>query len=448
MTDPTDKAPPPRLTPANQNPWYVLATLYGEQEAEEIDRELHGKNRAVWNAWSFQDLTVQEIAAQAPAGLSPDELAAWHSMEQKVTALHEKEWRRRNGADVPYPGMPEVAQAVDLEWIAFSKSLTMEGFIFRSAVLFDEAVFRGNVSFDHANFIKSVWFNNVVFGKSTGFGSTLFGGESAFAGTAFFGNAWFAGATFTGDAWFLDSKFLADAVFQFVAFNRQATFMDATFGAKQGDQVVSFANCQFDKSLNLRGAIFLARYPVFSGAITADRNVFTAKSDHWPKTTTQNPEQARESCAAIRHMLDKQGLPEEAHFFFRREMEFAGQIGSIWQRLPYLLYGKLSDYGQSIARPAIGLAGVFVLGWAVIRSWLGRPDRPAGDVQWFDPIPEALVLSIANTLPFLGLARTKLTEFHALAPPGLVVFSAVQSLAGIVLLFLLGLGLRTRFRMR
>jgi len=50
MTDAPET--PEGLRPANENPWYILMTLYGEQEGEEIDWELHEKNRRAWNAWA------------------------------------------------------------------------------------------------------------------------------------------------------------------------------------------------------------------------------------------------------------------------------------------------------------------------------------------------------------------------------------------------------------
>jgi hypothetical protein len=37
-----------RKKPAEKNPWYVLATIYGEQGAL-FDEELHAKNRRIWN---------------------------------------------------------------------------------------------------------------------------------------------------------------------------------------------------------------------------------------------------------------------------------------------------------------------------------------------------------------------------------------------------------------
>ncbi len=45
-----------QLKPANENPWYVLMTLFGEQDGDEIDWDLHEKNMEVWNAWACQDM--------------------------------------------------------------------------------------------------------------------------------------------------------------------------------------------------------------------------------------------------------------------------------------------------------------------------------------------------------------------------------------------------------
>jgi len=50
----------PTLTPANQNPWYVLMTLYGEQDGKEIDWVLHEKNRCAWSAWAGKDLETEQ----------------------------------------------------------------------------------------------------------------------------------------------------------------------------------------------------------------------------------------------------------------------------------------------------------------------------------------------------------------------------------------------------
>ena len=57
MADETPKIP------ANDNPWYVLATLYGEQEGEvpwDFDEDIHEDNRQFWNCWMAADLPDEE----------------------------------------------------------------------------------------------------------------------------------------------------------------------------------------------------------------------------------------------------------------------------------------------------------------------------------------------------------------------------------------------------
>jgi hypothetical protein len=535
VISPHDIKPKQHASP-NRNPWYVLATLYGEQKGDKIDRALHMRNRAVWNAWSFQNMSdAARNEAAAKLRVPEEELAEWPRIEAVDAEDHKKAWGERNGT-ATYPGLPDLTKVVDWRGVEFSNSLMMARCMFRSGArfadttfdrevrfedttfngvaefnnvtfsenaLFDGARFSGNADFETAtfrgdarfhsaefssnadfsdtHFCRAARFNSAVFLGNAGFDRTTFNEDAQFDGSSFHGStafnvvdfkfkarfnrvnfhnivaygratfnrdAEFNRSTFEGDAWFHLATFVGHGFFAGANFNRRAAFGEATFGTPQGTQSVIFADCRFGNSLNFRNPRFRARYPIFLGAITSDRNVFTAKSDHWPKATTQHPERARESCAAIRHMLDKQGLPEEAHFFFRREMEFAGQTGNFLHKALYRIYCALSNYGNSIMRPAIGLFVVIALGWALIRRWLESGDLPEGALRSTQPIPEALVLSVANTLPFLGLSRATLPDFHALAPPWLDLFSALQSLAGIVLLFLLGLGLRTRFRMR
>jgi uncharacterized protein YjbI with pentapeptide repeats len=493
MTDPTDDDTLPPLVPANRNPWYVLATLYGEQDDTEINFDLHDSNRSVWNAWSCQNLSqAAQEATAVSSGVPIEEVAAWGSISDTVAQRHESEWLKRNDKRFPYPGLPNVSERVDLGLVTFPKSLMMarciftretkfSGSTFQREVRFDDSIFsedllldeatfcwdakfrgvqlRGVAYFGNATFLGVAWFGSARFGGNANFHNVTFNEfarffevtfceDARFTGVEFRMDASFSRVTFGGDAMFKEATYSKGSDFQRATFNRQANFTSSTFGADGGEQFVTFADCQFDKPLNFRGAKFLAQYPVFSGAITADRNIFTAKRDHWPNKTTQDPEEARESCAAIRHMLDKQGLPDEAHFFYRREMGFAGQIGWYWQRLPYRLYGALSDYGHSIRLPVEWLAALIVTGWVIFSFWLALCQPAGAATRWHQPLVEGLSLSIANTLPFLGLMRSMHPHFYERAPALIDFLSIAQSLAGIILLFLLGLGLRTRFRMR
>jgi len=107
-------------------------------------------------------------------------------------------------------------------------------------------------------------------------------------------------------------------------------------------------------------------------------------------------------------------------------------------------YGAISDFGHSMVRPLIGLAGVITVFWPLIASFLKNGSNSPSAY----PIAEGLGISIGNTLPFLGFVRKMHPEFYKEAPAWLDAISGAQSVAGIILLFFLGLGLRTRFRLR
>jgi hypothetical protein len=106
------------------------------------------------------------------------------------------------------------------------------------------------------------------------------------------------------------------------------------------------------------------------------------------------------------------------------------------------LYDISSGYGQSIIKPSIGLSivcGLSTVFFATATVHRGKP------LPWVD----AFSLSIANMFSFLSLrknfvAATLITEFSR----PLFLVSAAESILAAVLLFLLALGLRNRFRIK
>jgi hypothetical protein len=103
--------------------------------------------------------------------------------------------------------------------------------------------------------------------------------------------------------------------------------------------------------------------------------------------------------------------------------------------LPIAIYGALSDCGRSYLRPLVALCVVAATG--------------AGAFWYFDArdYGEALGLSAANTLNVFGFRK----DFNlAICTPlaWLKVFSAIQTILGTSLLFLIGLGIRNKFRMK
>ncbi|GAB5434171.1 MAG: hypothetical protein EpisKO_35410 [Epibacterium sp.] len=265
--------------------------------------------------------------------------------------------------------------------------------------------------------------------------------DALFDSATFTQRAWFESATFRGFAYFTGTRFGSSS--------EEPCFTD-------------FRDCQFEKPTSFRQALFFDGYPDFSGAVLHDKTNFTARMDptsdeiaqdkdlegrtFWPQRTKQDPVGARESCATIRHLLTQQGLPEEAHFFFRREMRFASQIGTFWQRLPYRSFGWLSDFGYSIQRPLWWLAGIWFLGMAAFWTVFSFPGGPP--VLSESDLGTAAALSFSNLFPLFGFGRVFLSEVLAGLPRWAQVLSGAQTVLSLPLLFFLGLALRQRFRLR
>ena len=252
----------------------------------------------------------------------------------------------------------------------------------------------------------------------------------------FTGYAWFDSATLSGDAWFDSATFSGDAWFGNATFERFANFTGATF-----EKIASFSDCQFGRTTSFREARFQGAFPRFSGAILHQNTIFTAKDRFWPAMSSVEPEASRDSLAVIRHAIAKQGLPEEEHYFFRREMRFRAKIGTVFERLPYILYQELSDFGNSIIRPTVGLLALWVT--FGLAYWLGYYGQSK-----FETMLPAFGLSFANIFGFLGFHGRFMPNAFDNTPAWLVAASGFQSVFGFVLLFFLGLGLRARFRLQ
>lgn len=469
----------PELTPANENPWYVLMTLYGEQTGAGVDWALHIRNRAAWNAWSCQRMGEEDRAnAAASSGVTVAELSAWPKIQEEVERLHLKEMVRRNGEVFDYRGMPPVGFTVNCSDVMFDHHLIVKMFVFAWNTRFNEVKFDGQVWFDdatfcgsaeflgaafdgHAGFERAVFNTDVMFGGATfsgraGFNGAVFGDYAGFNETVFEGTAWFisatfreilrlAGATFRVDAHFHDARFGAGAIFRGATFGGFANFQRACFGLKGVGQVDDFTDCQFEKPISFQDAVFQSSYPDFSGTILHDKTKFNSHGDNWPKGPQDDLTQAKACCAVIRHNLGKQGLPEAEHFFYRREMGFAGQIGGWWQRLPYRVFGWLSDYGYSIERPVWALFWVWLVPSVLFAAcWIVGQIGP--DLK---ELGRGMAFSFANLFTVFGLHKLWFSAIwleHLWWP--LKVLGGAQTVVSLPLLFFLGLGLRTRFRLR
>jgi hypothetical protein len=177
---------------------------------------------------------------------------------------------------------------------------------------------------------------------------------------------------------------------------------------------------------------------------------FTIAESHWPEITPENAEEDKRAYTRLRQLMLQLDKPDDAHFFFRQEMRCKEFVEDHWwNRVPITLFRWLSDYGYSVACPAAWLAI-----WLLLPGLIYLLHFAEWRISWADlcgflsDLFSALGLSFANLFAFLGLHRLYFT--HVLKDlPGLLQFLAgAQTVAGVVLLFFLGLGLHNRFRLQ
>lgn len=462
-----------KLTPANQNPWYILMTLYGEQEGDEIDWELHEKNRQAWNLWMLHRLSRDERKKYASIQRTEHVTdIEYRDFIKEISQKYIQVWAERNGDTLPPADIPRQKTCIDLSKIIFEKCCKFSKYIFLPQISFKSSVFKKKFCIDRSNFSSSAVFDKClffeeieadisefqksVFFRGCNIESDLYFRNSHFRDSFLMisstvrGNVWFYLTHFQNISMFDKSKFHGDIRFKGSEFDNIASFRNIEILNDFVINTVNFEECIFQRVITFDNSYFKSSYPIFTGSIFHANAVFSPREHLWPEYCTTYVDVAKISCATIRHLLTQQGLPEDAHFFFRREMHFAGQIGSFWQKLPYKIYGCFSDYGYSIKRPTLALLLLWLIG--SIGLALGLADLRSATNFTASSFPASMVaaaLSFSNLFPFFGFTGTYFEPgFMRELPAPLKVLSAAQTVLSLPLLFFLGLGLRTRFRMR
>ena len=425
-------------TPTEQNPWYVLATIAGEQRGEGIYKNLELKNRAYWNAWAGQHLSAEDKAEIKDGfGRSLFEgTPKWSEVEAEVTEAFTK---RLPGLDLPDP-----AEIVDFQNVVFSARVSFDSFYFPAPAGFTDAKFSEHGDFTDAKFSERADFTHATFSKTANFYLATFSELADFIRATFSETADFGDATFSETADFISAGFSGPVTFVWTKFSGRADFTDASF----------------DAPCNFREAEFKGAYPDLEGTLLHAKTNISAEDDFWPKTgkqktgsrqdseqgeekryrfledEPQTDKQAAQSCAHLRQNMAAQGLPEAAHFFFRREMTHRSRISRWWERPFYTLYRGV-EYGYGVWQPVVGIIATWALGAGALWCW--------GCMSGWT----AAGLSFSNIFRFFGFQRVHFEpEIINSLPFPLEVMTAVQTVVGFVLLFLLGLGLRNRFRLK
>ena len=302
-----------------------------------------------------------------------------------------------------------------------------------------------------------------------------FGADVSFAGRILIG-ADFSGITFRGLADFKKAEFLGRTRFDNASFLGSSRFEGAVFAEEAGfagtgfKGVVTFNNAKFRSTTSFRKASFGMPPKFFETEIHEDADFSEvawsdAEESYRPRLLSRDKaEGIKLRCGeAVRAwdrlalMMSRQDKPTERHEFFRLKMRAQRWRDGIWclSSSANWLFDKSSDYGWGMRRAFCCWAGHLAAGMMILttaaQACLSCLEIGTLRIAWY-----GFLVSLSNSLAFLRLGSE---GGHLEGPYGALetatshadwMFSAVgtvQAILGPILLFLVLLTLRNRFRL-
>ena len=411
---------------AEDNPWYLLATLYGVPEPKDL--KLFEKNRDIWNRCLATFLDVHERDSLVKNGrYTAAELYPCYPISREAELADAFKRRISNGAQSQvivdfFPAM-KTGKLPDIDFsnTEFDRDVCFDGYLFTVPVSFNKTRFSEFAGFQNATFFKSVQFIGASF-------------KAAHFNSAYFCGAFFQSATFANRAVFRNATFSAlgahfeETEFRYADFSKANFFTGAYFNDLKMKGETSFEDATFEMAP-----------PRFFGAELHEGTVWPLSKD-WP--TPKKKDEGKEFVRAYERLkleMDRLKKHEDELNFFALELQSRRVLLGRWSLggLAIALYGVISDYGRSYLRPLVWLFGLVALG-AVLFRWPGALG-----------FQKSIGLSAANTFNVFGFRKDFIDHsIISCLSPGLEVFAAVQTVLGTILLFLFGLGVRNKFRMK
>lgn len=345
--------------------------------------------------------------------------------------------------------------------------INFAGFVFPGRAYFESAQFDDPVNFHGAEFHGDAWFMHAHF-NAADFGNTTFSARAMFEAAQFWGANVFLQATFRGRADFNGASFKghdSSISFDHAEFHDHANFEQAKFhfGASFRHtgfrDLATFGNAQFDRTTTFAESAFKT-VPTFHGTQLHEDTTF--ESVTWPKRPRdrQSPYDAARAWARLRVEMNRLHKHEDELLFFAKELNARAhdrRNEPLAKRLLYRSYLALGA-GRSVAKPLGWLLGLnavlfFPIYWFVTSAIQGRTlsirDIP-GDVVSF---------TLGQALPLIGGSNPERADLYKRlfaradtagidVPLWLEFVGTFQQLVGVVLLFMIGLALRNRFRMK
>jgi len=387
----------------SHNPWVKLILWSNEDPVRPADR---------WNG--FMKYLVEEIRSFLQTLSVTD---ARRLILMKDWGIDSAELRRARSLSVDELEHAKNLFPIDTNFSQLLPNITI-----------DNLIFRKELSFAGAFFVRPISFKNCCFERPVDF-----------YGANFEQGAIFSGSEFSETVDFGDAQFRVAALFDRVTFCGQINFY--------------WSENESNLLANFRKAIFEKMTPRFHGL-----NFHPACDFHgvtWPDIPKRNGDKKTQDAIEnalldqitayeyIRTQAENIGQLELRKEMIRRELACRAELAEpSFERYLRKAYGWICDHGTSIGRPALALLCIW--GFTFL-AWRGWAAQEAAVTTW-----DVLYHTGGRMLPFVG--GHAYVEEHTLkalraAPHVLHFLSAMAAILSPLLLFLMALALRLKFRM-
>ncbi len=406
--------------PAEKNPWYWL--MQKSISLDEASPEPAGWHWLVFLHYlGFNIFEIQKIisdehplkSASLPTG----------SDEQKFKSIIDNFYK--------ILGHPENMQKIDFSNLIFNKYMNFSNFIFPLPVDFKNTIFEENAIFVRAFFREAI------------FSNARFSNKALFAEIESFIKIIFSRAIFSNDAHFNGAKFNGIVQFINTKFSGVTLFTDATF-----KQTAHFIDAQFETHV-----------PNFYNATLSPDIVWEWDSNCWPQTKKHKNDKtdihysgriidnqtAYENLSSQMKNLDKY---HDEHFFYRQETRCRRSLARPLAKCFYWLYENLANYGYGIERAIVAWSLHILLGAVLIGATTKSISNKTCDLAGNFYLDMIISFSNAHGVLFFsnGLLKECYDTFKMLL--AFKFIWGIQTILGIIFLFLVLLTLRIRFRLK
>jgi|GEM_PF-640214 len=332
---------------------------------------------------------------------------------------------------------------------------------FNSNAHFDEAKFNSNAHFDEAIFNSNAHFDEAKFNELTIFKDTEFNNKAEFDATEFNNKAEFENTSFNKDSDFNNAKFRNTLSFSQASFSQPPKFFNTEFHEDMDFSGITWSKTEQFYSRNLQNKCdkkaINNRVKKFFRAFGQLARLMSKQKKDDKKAINKRAEEAIRVWDRLALIMSKQEKPAERHEFFRLKMRAQRKRdGLTFLTILNCLFEKLSDYGWGVGLAFMWWGLHICLGTIFLFLATFCQINGGGLVPYLKMFGNSLLVSFSNSVSFLGLGSKggHLYELSMAANDAIAIqwvfptVGTVQAVLGPILLFLVLLTLRNRFRIK